>query len=76
MKPADMERFGFNPVKNMFPDMVCRICDARNPFAFLAPKPRSGRPGDSWVCICSDCAENRLGWIDKRTGNLNPGVSV
>lgn len=76
MDARTMEKFGFNPVKNMFPEMDCRICGIHNPFAFMAPKPKSGKPGDSWHCVCADCAENRLGWVDKRTGQLKPGVSI
>jgi hypothetical protein len=63
----------FNPIENLFPDMECRMCNARNPFAFLAPKPDS--PGLPWVCVCSGCAE-KAGWIDPMTGNLMAGYSV
>ena len=70
------EVLGFNPVKSLFPLMFCRVCDTQNPFVFLAPKPRSGKPGDAWDCVCFDCADKRLGWIDPRTGGLRPGVSV
>ena len=75
MNAARMEQFGFNPVKNLFPEMQCRICDARNPIAFFAPKPSSGRAGAIWHCVCFDCARDKLHWLDAQ-GALRPGVTV
>lgn len=66
----------FDPMRNKFPQMQCRVCDTWNPLVFLAPKPRTGRPGDTWICVCFDCADNRLGWINRATGDLKPGYSV
>ena len=76
MRADIAEQFGFNPVKNMFPEMKCRVCNARNPFVFFAPKPESGYPGAIWLCVCSHCAETTLDWVNRRTGQLKPGVTL
>lgn len=71
-----MRQCGFDPMRNKFPQMDCRICETRNPLVFYAPKPTHGRQGAPWVCVCYDCAEKRMGWIDKRTGGLRDDVSL
>jgi hypothetical protein len=75
MKPETMEQFGFNPVKNMFPIFDCRICHARNPLVFFAPKPQSGYDLSIWHCVCFDCARDKLHWMDNK-GNLKKGITV
>lgn len=66
-----------------YPDTYCRKCNAKNSAAFLAPvfvegiDARTGQkhPTGVGTHICLDCA-TKQNWIDARTGNLRPGVTL
>lgn len=49
------------------PELICRKCGTKNPFAYFAPA--AGR------CVCESCAR-KAGFVDPKTGTLKPGVEL